>query len=150
MSIAIQTLPLPNKRAGGIIGSDLTLSFITDLYRCELLCQEERFTSFGSFSAGAFLYFNPLPYITDSYPDLLSPKEGYNNGLPLALSMYNPVQPSIMDADWESKWFLINAHVHPYRLPFHHRQWDGAEEDVSDWRIDKVSLLLPRNNAILP
>jgi hypothetical protein len=149
-SMAVQTLPLPNKRAGGIIGSDLTVSFVTDLYRCELLRQEERFTTFGSFSAGAFLCFNPPSYIADSYPGLLSAKEGENGGLPLVLSMYNPVQPSVVDADWESKWFLINARVHPYRLPFHRRQLDGAEEDVGDWRIDKVSLLLPRDNAILP
>jgi hypothetical protein len=64
--------------------------------------------------------------------------------------MYSQVHPGDIDAEWESKWFLINARVHPYRLPFYRKQLDGAEEDVGNWRIDKASLLLPRDNTILP
>ena len=60
--------------------------------------------------------------------------------------MFNQVKPNAIEEHWNGQWFLMNARVHPYRLPFHRQQIDGAE-DIGSLHRDKVSLLLPRDSG---
>jgi hypothetical protein len=132
-------LPLLTKRVGNI-GSDLVISFITDLYQCETLSTEKRLISSGSFSAGAYLCFNTPFYIFEVYPTLLSQKRSDKEGMPLVLTMFKQIQARDVGVHWEGEWFSVNARVHPYRLPLGD---EGSEEN-------KISLGLPRGNALLP
>lgn len=79
--------PLINKRAGNV-GSDLSISFVTDLFQCEILPTEKRLISSGLFSAGVYLCFNTPFYFFNLYPGLLIQKGPNRKGMPLVLMMF--------------------------------------------------------------
>ena len=71
-------------------------------------------------------------------------------GLSLKLSMFNQVPPATVDEEWNGQWFSVNGRVHPYRLHFRRKQLDEAAKHTDEWSDENISLLLPRENAILP
>ncbi len=80
---------IPNKRGQGLVGSDLVVTYHSDLAQCEILAPGSRYINSGNFKAGSFLLFHQPPFIQDLYPDLLSTEDGENSGLPILLSMFS-------------------------------------------------------------
>ncbi|KAK8859547.1 hypothetical protein PGQ11_010281 [Apiospora arundinis] len=92
--------PLPSKRGQGAIGSDLVITYHSDLAQCEILPAGSRYTNAGNLTAGTFLAFNPPPFIDDLYPQLLSIDDDERPGLPLLLSNFNAdVQTATLEED---------------------------------------------------
>lgn len=148
MSSAKPTLYPPpvvsSKREGRSIGSDLELTYFTDLVDCRFLAQGDRYTKEGSFKAGTFLPFFQPPFILEDYPDLFSTVDDEREGLPVILSCFNPgAKANSLQQDWEDRWFLVIGRVCPNRLHF-----EGVpKEDAFD---DRVSIAMTRDGALFP
>ena len=102
-SIIYPIPPVPNKRGQGMVGSDLIVTYHSDLAQCEILAKGSRYLNSGNFKAGSFLSFHQPSFLADLYPHLLSTEDGEDLGLPVLLSMSSLVgngprrQPSVLD-----------------------------------------------------
>lgn len=147
-SVAGPAPPLPNKRAQGIIGTDLIVTFHSDLAQCQILPPGSRYMNAGNFKAGVLLPFNPPAFVFDLYPRLLSADAGENTGIPLLLSMFSAgVRTAAIEDDWEGKWFTIVARLCPNKLNFHGMTVDGWETDAQPVQ---TALALPRDGGLTP
>jgi hypothetical protein len=148
-SAVYPTPPLPNKRGQGPTGSDLIVTYHSDLAQCEILPSGRRYTNAGSFKAGTFLAFYQPAFVLDLYPRLLSTDDGESSGLPLLLSMFNPAaKTATLEEDWEGKWFTIVARLCPNKLTFHGITLDGWEAEET--QSVQVALVLPRDGGLTP
>jgi hypothetical protein len=147
--VVYPTPALPNKRGQGPIGTDLIVTYHSDLAQCEILPAGSRYTNAGNFKAGTFLSFNQPAFILDLYPRLLSTEDEESSGLPLLLSMFNAeARTATLQEDWEGKWFTIVARLCPNRLTFHGVKLDGWETEES--QSVQVALALPRDGGLTP
>ncbi|KAK8106681.1 hypothetical protein PG999_010040 [Apiospora kogelbergensis] len=144
--------PLLSKRGQGAIGSDLVVTYHSDIAQCEILPTGSRYTNAGNFKAGTFLSFNPPPFIDDLYPQLFSIDDDERPGLPLLLSTFNAdVRTATLEEDWEGRWFTITARVCPNQLSFQGVSLDGWDlEDGAGPKTVRVALALPRDGGLLP
>ena len=141
--------PLQNKRAQGTIGTDLIVTYHSDLAQCEILPPGSRYTNAGNFKAGTFLPFNQPDVVLNLYPRLLSTEDGESSGIPLLLSMYNAeVRTPTLEDDWEGKWFTIVARICPNKLTFLGVRLDGWETEET--QSVQVALALPRDGGLTP
>lgn len=142
---------LPNKRDSGIVGSELVVTYHTDLVACEIVPSGRRYTYNGNFKAGTFLTFNGPTAITDSYPNLLSSEDGEADGVPLILSTFTTdVKADTLQDEWEGEWFVITAGVCPNLLTFEGVEEDGWEEDSDKPKAVRYAVALPRDDGIVP
>jgi hypothetical protein len=73
--------PLPNKRDQGSVGSDLIVTYHSDLAQCDILPAGSRYTTAGNFKAGTFLPFIQPASVHEFYPRLLSTEDEESSGL---------------------------------------------------------------------
>ena len=144
--------PLPSKRGQGAIGSDLVVTYHSDMAQCEILPTGSRYTNAGNFKGGTFLSFNSPSFIDHLYPQLFSTEDDERSGLPLLLSTFNgDVRTSTLEEDWEGKWFAVTARICPNKLAF-----DGVDLVSCDLDNDgpahtiRISLALPRDGGLVP
>jgi hypothetical protein len=146
-SLSSNFQPTQNKKQPFLVGSDLIANFITDLYLCRMLSEDEQIIHNQSFEGRGFLYFNTPDYVTDFYSFLLNQEVHNQGGLPLVLTTFLPTNAFTEEA-YTSQWFMVNARLLPYKLPFPRMQVSGDEESLETNIDEKISIALPRNNAI--
>ena len=105
--VVYPTPALPNKRGKDRSGTDLIVTYHSDLAQCEILPAGSRYTNAGNFKSGTFLSFNQPAFILDLYPRLLSTEDEESSGLPLLLSMFNAeARTATLQEDWEGNGSL--------------------------------------------
>ena len=140
---------MPSKRHQGIAGTDLIVTYHSDLGQCEILPTGSRYTSAGNFKAGTFLPFIQPAFIEELYPRLLSTEDEDGSGLPVILSKFNTeAKIATLEEDWEGKWFSIVARLFPNKLTFQGVGFSGWETDES--QSVQVALALSRDDGLTP
>ena len=115
------------------------MSFITDFIEPTTIPMAEQYIKNGPFIAKIFLTFNPMPWLAEEYPDLLSP----DAGLPLLLTAFrSPDAPS----GAETPWYWVSCRVHPYQLEFQRPELEMEKFALAlpwDGSIELYALLIP-------
>ncbi|KAK8093146.1 uncharacterized protein PG998_014547 [Apiospora kogelbergensis] len=141
--------PFPSKRGQGAIGSDLVVTYHSDLAQCEILPAGSRYTSAGNLKAGTFLAFNPPPLSTICTHNCLA---STTTSAPACRSCSRASTPMCGRRRWRNtgrgRWFTITARVCPNQLSFQSVSLDGWDlEDGAGPKTVRVALALPRDGA---
>jgi hypothetical protein len=140
-----ELMPLPDKTSG--VGSDLTVSFLSTLDSCEMTQPERQLVKNGNFTAHCKFTFVVPDWFPALFPNLLIYDD--DSYFPMALSTWRSGKPNIAN-NWEGQWFLINARIHPNKLPFCRQTLDGLDDTYESSEEVYASLALPRDFGIQP
>ncbi|KAH8742780.1 hypothetical protein F5883DRAFT_610237 [Diaporthe sp. PMI_573] len=140
---------LSSKRDGGLIGSDLIITYCSDFVGCEILPSGRRYTHNANLKAGTFLAFPEPLDLLETYDSILSSRDDEDNGIQLLLSAFSlEAKPESLGSDWEGQWFVVTARICPNILTFEGIEQDSWGEESS--KPVQYALALPRDQGIEP
>ncbi|KAK3363995.1 hypothetical protein B0T25DRAFT_587624 [Lasiosphaeria hispida] len=131
-------MPPLNKQAQGTVGTDLIITYHSNLAQYNILPPSSHYMNTGNFKARTFLPFNQPDFVLDLYPSLLSTKDRESSVIPLLLLISNKNVP----------WPSSSAHMSftsPVNLDTFH-----IKEDVWPEALSKTSVFIKLGSYLLP